>query len=90
MDDMRIGCFQRTGCLLTHDVNIEYDRRIQPQGVTQPLLIPTEPLDDDVTGNGEAESNEGNEHDLDHVERYLSDDENEEAAEIYADGGEGE
>lgn len=31
---MRVGCFERTGCLITMLVNDEYDRKIKPQGMT--------------------------------------------------------
>ena len=31
---MRVGCFERSGCLITMLVNDEYDRKIKPQGMT--------------------------------------------------------
>ena len=47
MDDLRIGCFERTGCLITRDVDVECDKKIKPQGITVPFKVPTEapPLD---------------------------------------------
>lgn len=38
-DEMRIGCFRRVGCLITHHPSDE-DNEIKPQGVTLKLLIP--------------------------------------------------
>jgi hypothetical protein len=42
MDAVRIGCFERTGCLITHQVDAEKDKLIKPQGVTIKFTIPTE------------------------------------------------
>jgi len=44
MDGLRIGCFERTGCLITRDIDVEL---IKPQGVTVSFKVPTEapPLD---------------------------------------------
>ena len=47
MDDLRIGCFERTGCLITRDIDVKLDKKIKPQGVTVSFKVPTEapPLD---------------------------------------------
>jgi len=42
MDDLRIGCFERTGCLITRDFDVELDKKIFPQGVTVSFKVPTE------------------------------------------------
>ena len=34
MDDLRIGYFEHTGCLITRDIDVELDKKIRPQGVT--------------------------------------------------------
>ena len=40
-DSLRIGCFERTGCLITHAVDAEKDSKIRPQDVTVPFTVPT-------------------------------------------------
>ncbi len=32
-DAIRVGCFERTGCLITFLVSDEYDKKIRPQGI---------------------------------------------------------
>ena len=38
---LRVGCFERTGLLLTWQQNIEKDKLVRPQGMTAPFRIPT-------------------------------------------------
>ncbi len=48
MDDLRIGCFERTRCLITRNIDVvERDKKIKPHGVTVSFKVPTEasPLD---------------------------------------------
>ena len=42
MDGLRIGCFERTGCLITRDIDVELDKKIKPQGVTVSFKVRTE------------------------------------------------
>ena len=59
-DDMRVGCFERTGCLMTLIANNEYDRKINPQGMKiGSFSIPSERLTVDV-----GEENVGNMNDI--------------------------
>ena len=37
-DDMRIGCFRRTGCLLTYHPSVK-DDEIKPQGVISKIVV---------------------------------------------------
>ena len=88
MDDMRIGCFRRTGCLITRDVNAELDALIRPQGVTVEFNIPSgETVDnsdmDDVEGSAlNDDSSDG----LDQLSNYVEDDEEDESADLDIDG----
>jgi hypothetical protein len=42
-DKMCVGCFERTGCLITMLVNNEYDSKIKPQGMAPgTYTVPTE------------------------------------------------
>lgn len=34
-DDLRVGCFERTGCLITRLPNEEHDKKIKPQGMKE-------------------------------------------------------
>ena len=43
MDSQRISCFERTGCLITTQVCPERDKKISPQGLTVPFVIPVLP-----------------------------------------------
>jgi len=47
MNDLRIGCFNRTRCLITRDIDEELDKKIEPHRVTVSFKVPTEapPLD---------------------------------------------
>ena len=53
---MRVGCFERTGCLLTLIANNEHDKRIKPQGMmagsftvpTQSVAVGGDNEDDDI------------------------------------------
>jgi len=44
MDDLRLGCFERTGCLITRYIDVELDKKIKPLGVTVSFKVPTEAL----------------------------------------------
>ena len=48
-DSKRIGCFERTGCLITRMV-CDRDALIKPQGVTDPFVIPVVPPQDMIDG----------------------------------------
>mmetsp|Transcript_15361 Transcript_15361/g.28931 ORF Transcript_15361/g.28931 Transcript_15361/m.28931 type:complete len:660 (+) Transcript_15361:59-2038(+) len=51
-DDMRIGCFERTGCLLTWLPSDEYDSKIKPQGMKPgSFSIPREQGNDNPVQN---------------------------------------
>ena len=81
----RIGCFERTGCLITQVVTAA-DKLIQPQGVTVPFLVPIipPPVNQDVEEEVEtAEPNDRNmeqmaslfqEFDIEDAELILNDD----------------
>ena len=43
IDSQRISCFERTGCLITTQVCPERDKKISPQGLTVPFVIPVLP-----------------------------------------------
>jgi len=45
-DKLRVGCFERTGLLLTWQQNLEKDKLVRPQGMTAPFRIPTRAPDD--------------------------------------------
>ena len=53
-DKMRIGCFERTGCLITKQV-CEKDALIKPQGVTVPFTVPVLPPSDAEINHIEVE-----------------------------------
>ena len=41
-DNMRVGCFERTGCLMTIIANEEHDKKIRPQGMdTRNFTVPS-------------------------------------------------
>ena len=92
MDDMRIGCFRRTGCLISRDVKEDLDNMIKPQGVTVPLKIPCEQqynVEAEVpTGNCEdyealmnlVEGDDGN--GMNHISQYLQQDEDDLAMDV--------
>jgi len=42
MESMRVGCFQRTGCLLTWLPNEMHDTKVRPQGMQKgSFTVPT-------------------------------------------------
>ena len=52
---MQVGCFERTGCLLTLIANNEHNQRIKPQGMmTGSFTLPTQ----SVAVGGDNEDNE--------------------------------
>ena len=54
---MRVGCFERTGCLLTLIANNEHDQRIKPQGMmTGSFTVPTQSVA--VGGDNEDDEND--------------------------------
>ena len=42
MNYLRLGCFERTGNLITRNVNMELDKNIKSQGVPVSFKVPTE------------------------------------------------
>ena len=42
MNYLRLGCFERTGYLITRNVNMELDKNIKPQGVAVSFKVSTE------------------------------------------------
>jgi len=77
MDDLRIGCFERTGCLITRDIDVKLDKKIKPQGVTVSLKAPTEapPIDlniqEEVVGTSTTCTADSG------MEQYIEQDKNE-------------
>ena len=54
---IRVGCFERTGCLLTLVANNEHDQRIKPQGMmTGSFTVPTQSVA--VGGDNEDDEND--------------------------------
>ena len=53
-DKMQIGCFERTGCLITKKV-CKKDALIKPQGITVPFVVPVLPPSDAEINNIEVE-----------------------------------
>ena len=42
-DEMRVRCFEKTGCLLTWLVSANHDKKIKPQGIPEGRIkVPTE------------------------------------------------
>ena len=46
-DEMRVGCFERTGCLIQMKKTAEADEKIRPQGVKSKVVVP-DTIDEDV------------------------------------------
>jgi hypothetical protein len=82
MKSMRIGCFERTGCLITWLPNDIHDTKVRPQGMPQgSFTVPTNQSQiqdhlNDETAEPEAQDEE--EAALDEEQRYLEEEENEE------------
>ena len=58
-DGMCVGCFERTGCLITMLSLDDFDAKIRPQGieqgsfqVTKTMALPEEEIDEQVTEAG--------------------------------------
>ena len=93
-DSLRIGCFERTGCLITHAVDDEKDSKIRPQGVTVPFTVPTiqpapqpaqeNSINDNVDGESAIEGDGSNHEDegFNNLQQYLDDDDNTNTAEL--------
>jgi hypothetical protein len=56
-DAMRIGCFERTGMLMTKAPSKEYDSKIRPQGFTKEIVIDPKYLADEGEIEFVSESN---------------------------------
>jgi len=82
MKSMRIGCFERTGCLITWLPNDIHDTKVRPRGMPQgSFTVPTNQSQsqdhlNDETAEPEAQDEE--EAALDEEQRYLEEEENEE------------
>ena len=55
-EGMRVGCFERTGCLITFLVSDEYDKKIRPQGI-EPGSFDV-PIDGSLLEGADAPENE--------------------------------
>jgi hypothetical protein len=81
MKSMRIGCFERTGCLITWLPNDIHDTKVRPQGMPQgSFTVPTNQSQaqdhlNDETAEPEAQDEE--EAALDEEQRYLEEEETE-------------
>ena len=74
-DELRIGCFRRTGFLITATVDERYDCMIKPQGITTDFNVPTTPLvreenNDEENVNVQDTEEEG----FGNLDHYLADD----------------
>ena len=81
MDKMRIGCFERTGMLLTHIINSDFDKKICPQGMKAgefhiPTMLNDESVPESVNAMADVdEYNSGrNEEEIVINEEYNDDD----------------
>ena len=83
MENMRIGCFECTVCLITWLPNDIHDTKVRPQGTMSQgsFTVPThqsqskDHLNDETT---EPEAQDEEEAAFDEEQRYLEEDENEE------------
>ena len=41
-DSLRVGAFERTGCLITMLISEEYDKNIRPQGAEGLIVVPVD------------------------------------------------
>ena len=41
-DSLRVGAFERTGCLITLLISKEYDKKIRPQGAESLIEVPVD------------------------------------------------
>ena len=88
MDEMRIGCFRRTGCLITRDVNAELDALIRPQGVTVEFNIPSGETVENSDFDNVVDSalNDDGSDGLGQLSNYVQDDDEDESADLDIDG----
>ena len=71
MDRMRVGCFERTGCLITMLATKELDAKIKPQGMAPgSFVVPREQVND-----GEARNNNQVEYEGQHEEEAALEEE---------------
>jgi len=75
-DKLRVGCFERTGLLLTWQQNLEKDKLVRPQGMTAPFRIPTRAPDNllELSESDEIDALTG---DVDEDDLYSDDDDEE-------------
>ena len=77
-DKLWVGCFERTGLLLTWQQNLEKDKLVRPQGMTAPFRIPTRAPDNSQELPESAEIEDVNEADVngdnDDEEQHMLDD----------------